>query len=375
MRASADDIATLEGMMSVETDMDISGRIHVEGLFQSIVEAAPCAMIMIEPSDRIVFVNPQAESMFGYPRDELIGNSIEKLLPERFRTIQGALRRQMGVDRELIGKRKDGSEFPVEIGLDAVPADDRGLVLASVTDITRRSALKQELRQANANLEEFTCAASHDLKSPLRGIEDLVTWITEDLGATASAEVDKNLRRVMDRIRRLGGVIDDLLAYAHAGTTSSNVVCVDLRHLIDDVLQIQPLPSGFDISMQIDSTPFVTNKAPLESVLRNLISNAVKHHDRSCGSIVIGAQDVGHYCALTISDDGPGIPPAFQERVFRMFHTLAAGVTDHSGIGLALCKRLIEAHGGRIQLESTEGIRGTTFRVWWPRVLRRTARD
>jgi PAS domain S-box-containing protein len=361
--------------MSVHTVVDNSGRKHVEGLFQSIVEAAPYAMIMIEASDRIVFVNPQAESMFGYPRAELIGNSLGKLVPERFRTTQGALRRQTGADRELVGKRKDGSEFPVEIGLDVVPADDGGLVLASVTDITQRSALQQELRQANANLHEFTFAASHDLKSPLRGIEDLVTWIAEDLGATASEEVEKNLRRVMDRIRRLGGVIDDLLAYAHAGTTSSNVVSVDLRSLIDDVLQIQPLPPGFEISIQIDSTPFVTNKAPLESVLRNLISNAVKHHDRSCGNIAIRAQDIGHYCALTISDDGPGIPPAFQERVFRMFHTLAAGVTDHSGIGLALSKRLIEAHGGRIQLESTEEVRGTTFRVWWPRVLRRAARD
>ena len=360
--------------MSVETVVGISDRKHAEGLFQSIVEAAPCAMIMIEASDRIVFVNPQAESMFGYPRAELIGNSFEKLVPERRGTTRGALR-QMGVDREVVGKRKDGSEFPVEIGLDAVPADERGLVLASVTDVSQRSALQRELRQANANLEEFTCAASHDLKSPLRGIEDLVTWIAEDLGATASAEVEKNLRRVMDRVRRLGGVIDDLLAYAHAGTTSSNVGSVDLRNLIDDVLQIQPLPPGFDISMQLDSAPFVTNKAPLESVLRNLISNAVKHHDRSCGSIAIHAQDVGHYCALTISDDGPGIPPAFQERVFRMFHTLAAGVTDHSGIGLALSKRLIEAHGGRIELESTEGVRGTTFRVWWPRVMPGTARD
>src|SRR5450631_2596447 len=114
--------------MSFETVVDISGRKHVDGLFQSIVEAAPCAMIMIEASDRIVFVNPQAESMFGYLRAELIGNSLEKLVPEHFRTIQGALRRQLGVDQVLVGKRKDGSEFPVEIGLDALPADDGGLV-------------------------------------------------------------------------------------------------------------------------------------------------------------------------------------------------------------------------------------------------------
>jgi PAS domain S-box-containing protein len=373
-----------EGMMVVESLVDISVRKRLERMFQKIVEAAPCAMIMVDAAGRIALVNPQAEMMFGYARAELIGNPLEMLLPERLRTIHGSLRqafaanpsmRQMGVDRDLTARRKDGSEFPVEIGLNPVPAEDGGLVLAAVTDITRRSTMQLELRQANANLEEFTYAASHDLKSPLRGIADLITWIVEDLGDTANEEVKRNLGRVMDRIQRLGCVIDDLLAYAHAGTASSDVVSVDLRDLIAGVLDILPRPRGFHFSVQIDSTPFVTNRAPLESVLRNLISNAVKHHDRSSGNIDIRARDAGRYCAVTISDDGPGIPPASQERVFRMFQTLAAGVHAHSGIGLALSKRLVEAHGGRIALESTEGVRGTTFRVWWPRIQWRKAHD
>src|SRR6202040_1752592 len=119
-----------------------------------------------------------------------------------------------------------------EIGLNPIPADDGALVLAAVTDITRRNIMQLELRQANANLEEFTCAASHDLKSPLRGIADLITWIAEDLGEIANEEIKRNLGRVMDRIHRLGRVIDDLLAYAHAGTASSDLVTVDLRDLI-----------------------------------------------------------------------------------------------------------------------------------------------
>jgi PAS domain S-box-containing protein len=377
-------LETPEGMMVVESIVDISVRKRLERMFQKIVEAAPCAMIMVDAPGRIVLVNPQAELMFGYARAELIGNPLEMLLPERLRTTHGTLRqafaatpsmRQMGVDRDLTARRKDGSEFPVEIGLNPVPAEDGGLVLAAVTDITRRSTMQLELRQANANLEEFTYAASHDLKSPLRGIADLITWIVEDLGDTANEEVQRNLGRVMDRIQRLGCVIDDLLAYAHAGRASDDLVSVDLRDLIDGILDILPRPRGFNISVQIDSQPFVTNKAPLESVLRNLISNAVKHHDRSTGNIGIRSQDAGRYCALTISDDGPGIPPASQERVFRMFQTLTAGAPDHSGIGLALSKRLVEAHGGRIALESTEGARGTTFRVWWPRIQWRKAHD
>jgi PAS domain S-box-containing protein len=378
-------LMTSAGTMVVESIVDISVRKRLERMFQKIVEAAPCAIIMVDAPGRIVLVNPQAESMFGYARAELIGNPLEMLLPERLRMVHGTLRqafganpsmRQMGVDRDLTARRKDGSEFPVEIGLNPVPADDGGLVLAAVTDITRRSTLQLELRQANANLEEFTYAASHDLKSPLRGIADLITWVAEDLGDTANDEVKRNLGRVMDRIQRLGCVIDDLLAYAHAGTASGDdAVSVDLRNLIDGVLDILPRPRGFDISVRIESQPFVTSKAPLESVLRNLISNAIKHHDRPSGSIGIRARDAGRYCELTISDDGPGIPPASQQRVFRMFQTLGAGARDHSGIGLALSKRLVEAHGGRITLESTEGARGTTFHVWWPRIQWRKAHD
>jgi PAS domain S-box-containing protein len=379
-------LRTPEGMMVVESVVDISVRKRHERMFQKIVEAAPCAMIMVDVAGRIVLANPQAELMFGYDRAELIGNPLEMLLPERLRTAHGALRlafaaapsmRQMGVDRDLTARRKDGSEFPVEIGLNPVPADDGGLVLAAVTDITRRSTLQLELRQANANLEEFTYAASHDLKSPLRGIADLISWIVEDLGDVANEEVKRNLGRVMDRIQRLGCVIDDLLAYAHAGTASSEleVVSVELRALIDSVLDMLPHPEGFNIVVKVDSRPFMTNKAPLESVLRNLIGNAVKHHDRSYGNIDVHVQDAGRYCELTVTDDGPGIPPASQERVFRMFQTLAAGAHDHSGIGLALSKRLVEAHGGRIKLESTAGLRGTTFRVWWPRIQWRKAHD
>jgi PAS domain S-box-containing protein len=351
-------------------------RESAEELMQRIVEAAPCGMVMIDSSGSIVLVNPQAESMFGYARSELIGNSLEILVPERFRGAHGGHRqyfaatpsmRQMGVGRDLTARRKDGSEFPVEIGLNPVPGDESGLVLAAVTDITRRKAMQLELRQANANLEEFTYAASHDLKSPLRGISDLVEWIVEDLGGAEPQEVSRNLGRIRDRIQRLEMVIDDLLAYARAGTAFTDAVQVDLQDLLAGILELLPRPPGIAISTQITARPFVTNKAPLESVLRNLISNAIKHHDLPAGRISIGVADVGRYCVFTVTDDGPGIPLASHERVFRIFQTLATETREHSGIGLALSKRLVEAHGGWIKLDSTTGVRGTAFNVWWPR--------
>jgi PAS domain S-box-containing protein len=371
-------LETSDGAMVVETIVDISVRKRLERMFQKMVEAAPCGMVMIEPRGRIVLVNPQMETMFGYDRVELIGAPLEMLLPERFRAAHGSHRRafaaapsmrQMGVGRDLTARRKDGSEFPVEIGLNPVPGEEGGLVLAAVADITRRKSMELELLQANANLEEFTYAASHDLKSPLRGISALIEWIGEDLGASASPEVVRNLGRVSQRIRRLEQIIEDLLKYARAGATSAEAVAVDPRSLLAEILEIQTVPPGFRIAVHIDSAPFVTSKTPLATALRNIIANAIKHHDAPDGNLEIRVEDVDRYCVFTVSDDGPGIPLAAQERAFRMFQTLAPAGGGGSGIGLALSKRLVESHGGRITLSSTDGVRGASFRVWWPRLL------
>src|ERR1700733_9626522 len=246
----------------VETIIDISVRKLFERMFQKMVEAAPCGMVMVDARGSIVLVNPHTEVMFGYAPTELIGKTLEILLPERFRAAHGGHRqefaaapsmRQMGMGRDLTARRKDGTEFPVEIGLNPVPGDEGGLVLAAVTDITRRKAMELELQQANDNLEEFSSAASHDLKSPLRGIADLIEWIAEDLDGRQSTEVTRNLDRIRDRIRRLESVIDDLLAYARAGTMSAEVVPVEPRALIDGVLEIQPVPPGFQVAVHIEA--------------------------------------------------------------------------------------------------------------------------
>jgi PAS domain S-box-containing protein len=363
-----------DGTMVVETIVDISVRKRLERMFQKIVEAAPCGMVMTNSGGRILLVNPRAEAMFGYDSTELIGNALEMLLPERLRGVHEGHRqsfasapsvRQVGLDREVTGRRKDGSEFPLEISLSPVPGEESGLVLAAVTDITQRKAMQLELRQASADLEEFTSAASHDLKSPLRGISDLLEWVVEDLGAGAPPQVMRNLSRVSDRIHRLERIIEDLLTYARAGKTSAGIEPIDIRELIDGVVELLPVSGEFRIDAQIDTAPFSGSRAPIETVLRNLITNAVTHHDRAAGIIRIRAVDEGRFCVFSVSDDGPGIPVASQQRVFRMFQTLAG--KNHSGIGLPLCKRLVESHGGRITLESPEGGRGTTFKVWWPR--------
>ena len=364
------------GTIVVETIVDISERKRLERLFQKTVEALPCGIVMIDAQGRIVLVNPQIESMFGYARAELIGNGLEMLVPERHRERHTAHRRdfarapalrRMGVDQDLTARRKDGSEFPVEIGLNLLPGDRGDLALAAVTDISGRMNLQRQLRRANADLEEFTSAASHDLKAPLQAIADLVHWVGEDLGSGAPAAVTRNLARVGERTRRLERVIDDLLSYARAGTNQADAVIVEPAALIEDIVQLMCLPPGIRVTTQIDARPLTAPRTPLEAVLRNLIGNAVKHHDLPSGNITIRVWDEDEFCVFAVIDDGPGVPRASQERIFHMFQTLAPAKDAHSGIGLALSKRLAEAHGGRIKLESADGRRGAAFEVWWPR--------
>jgi signal transduction histidine kinase len=305
------------------------------------------------------------------------------LLPERYRATHGGLMagyrttgeaRMMGRGRDLTALHRDGTELPVEIGLSRVRWQRQTMTLAAVSDISVRKRLELELRQANANLEEFTYVASHDLRSPLRGIVDLVEWIHGDLAGNAPPEVFKNLGRISQRIQRMERLMDDLLSYARAGRTATEFTLVDVGELVRGVLELQPAPPGFDIRLDIAVAPFQATRTPIETALRNLIGNAIKHHDRTSGHIGIQAREDDSYCVVSVTDDGPGFPSTSRERIFKLFQTSSASARGGSGIGLALTKRLVEVHGGRIEAASPliDG-RGACFRFWWPRFPRRTS--
>jgi signal transduction histidine kinase len=263
----------------------------------------------------------------------------------------------------------------VEIGLSPVQWNGKTVSLAAVIDISERKRLELELREANAHLEEFTYVASHDLKSPLRGISDLVEWVSEDLQNSASPETHHNLERIRTRVTRMERIIDDLLAYAHARDASTDVVSIFPQELLTGVIELEAPPKGFEVLVEVAAKPFRAARTPLETVLRNLISNALKHHDREQGHIAIKMFEDDSYCHIEVSDDGPGIPSKAQERVFKLFQTVSSSERRGSGIGLALTKRLVESHGGKIKLVSNDQTRGSTFHVWWPRFERRSRDD
>lgn len=375
---------TEQGNMILASIVDITERVRLEHSFRNIFEASPYGMLMVDADNKISMVNPRTGNIFGYEVQELVGQSIDMLIPERYRANHGKhiseyraapSIRMMGGNRDLTALHRDGTEIPVEIGLSPVSWRGEKKVLAAISDITLRKRMELALQQANSNLEEFSYVASHDLKSPLRGISDLVEWITDDLGNAASQTVQKNLERVAVRVKRMERMIEDLLSYARAGRKNTELSIVDIKKLIDGILEVQPLPTGFVIKQNISVTPFKTARVPLETVLRNLLSNAVNHHDKNVGVIEVEAEEDDSDCLIRIRDDGPGIPLKAHERVFKLFQTLTASERGGSGIGLAVSKRLVESHGGSITLQVEEGKRGVQFSVRWPRFIRRELDD
>ena len=233
---------------------------------------------------------------------------------------------------------------------------------------------KASLERNNADLEHFAYIASHDLKSPLRGIDNLSEWIAEDLDASVvGGEVIKNLERLQLRVRRLERYVEDILVYSRAGRMDQLMESVELKELLLEVCEDLDVPDGFSLSLPDQMPTMETPRAPLQSVFFNLIGNTVKHHDRGEGCIEVAAQTNERGWLISVTDDGPGIAPEHHERIFEMFHTLAPKASNASGMGLAIVKRLVSSGGGELRVCSPLGARGTRFEFQWPRRQERVA--
>ncbi len=228
----------------------------------------------------------------------------------------------------------------------------------------------RQLALTNKELETFAYVASHDLKSPLRGISQLSTWIDEDLEAQELAEVAKHTQMLRNRIQRMEKLLDDMLIFYRAGKTDGSITRIDLAHMARELFEIQNTKKGLRLELGDNLPVFESLSTPFEQVLRNLFSNAIKHHDADEGIIRIEARQLNqHFYELSVVDDGPGIPAKYQERIFGMFQTLKPrDEIEGSGMGLALIKKIIETYGGKISVHS-DG-RGCRFTFTWPKTLK-----
>lgn len=365
-------IVTDEGTLVLASVVDISARKRAEARFRVAVESAPSGMVMIDGTGKIVMVNREIERLFGYTREQLLGQSIEKLVPQRVRDRHPGLRtaffahpqaRSMGAGRDLHGVRKDGVELPVEIGLNPIETDEGTFVLASVVDISARKRSEEELRRSNAELERFAYVASHDLQEPLRMVGNYVQLLGKRYKGELDADADEFIGFALDGAVRMQRLIEDLLAYSRVGTRGAELAPTDANSAVEQAIANLTLAihEGKAVVTQ-DSLPVIpADKGQLEHVFQNLIANAVKFHGAEPSRVHVSAARQDGDWVFSVRDNGIGIEPQYFDRIFVIFQRLH-GREEYpgTGIGLAITKRIIERHGGRIWVESQLG-QGTTF--------------
>ena len=224
----------------------------------------------------------------------------------------------------------------------------------------------RELKVTNQSLDEFVYAASHDLKSPLRAIDSLSQFIVEDVGDGLSEQSQDDLQQLRRRVGKMEGLLDGLLEYARSRKADFPTGEVNLSGLVQECIDVLDVPDGFSVKNSIFDISLIAPRPPLEQVVRNLIDNGIKHHDQDSGVISITAEQDAGFVKICVSDDGPGIPPEYLDRIFEMFSKFKkSNEVDSNGIGLSVVKRIVEVHGGSISVKSVLG-EGTTFLFTWP---------
>lgn len=357
-----------------------------EARFRGLLEAAPDAIIILGADGRIMLVNAQAEALFGYGRAELIGQPIECLVPERLRGghighrqhyQENPRTRPMGVGLDLLAHRKDGSEFPVEISLSPLTTDEGRLVISIVRDVTEQRHASQALRVQQTLLEEkiremddFTHVVSHDLKEPLRGIEAFAGFLLEDYGPQLDEQGKRYLTFLKQGAVRMKDLIHDLLTLTTLSRKERTVQAVDLNHVLGQVqsdLDFAIRQKGVEIRIA-SPLPVVQGETTwLGEVLTNLLSNAIKFNTSPHPVITLASREEPDQYVLSMADNGIGIDPRYRDRIFDLFERLNPQEQfEGTGAGLAICKKVIERHGGRIWVESELG-KGSTFYFTIPR--------
>ena len=329
-------------------------------------------MVMVDREGKIVLVNREIERLFGYRREELLGQPIERLVPfaardrhPRFRSDFSAApqSRAMGTGRDLSARRKDGSEIRVEIGLSSIEMDDGLFVLASVVDIDARRRTEDELRRSNEELERFAYVVSHDLQEPLRMVKSYVQLLAKRYQGKLDSAADEFIEFAVQGAKRMERLIEDLLAYSRVSTRGAAPVATPAGSALDNALAGLKLAiDESEATVTRDGLPTVrADPGQLERLFSNLVGNAIKFRGTEAPRVQVGARRDGDEWVFSVADNGIGIEPRYFDRIFVIFQRLhERDRYPGTGVGLAICKEIVERHGGRLWVESQPN-RGSTF--------------
>jgi PAS domain S-box-containing protein len=375
-------------------------QMNAEHRFRELLEAAPDAIIEVDREGRIVLMNPVTETMFGYTETELLGRSVDILLPEEARLAHATHRahywekptaRSMARGITLYGRRKDGSSFPVEISLSPIKADTGIRVTAFMRDVTQRKqneqriqALREEytrqlemrnqqIERANRLKSEFVANMSHELRTPLHTVIGFSELLAEEVKGLLNPDQKRFIAHIHKDAQHLLDLINEVLDLSRieAGKLVLNREYVDMAELLEETVSSLRPQSELKSLLIYMTTPgnvsAFADRVRMRQIIRNLLDNAIKFTPER-GRIDVGLEVLKEALQISVADTGLGIPEEEQEAIFENFHQVIgpdSALREGTGLGLPITRRLVEAHGGRIWLESEPG-KGSRFTFTLP---------
>lgn len=361
-------IQTEEGLLVTASVRDITERKKAEEKFRSLLNSAPDATVIVNEKGIIEMINQQVENLFGYQRNELVGQPVEIMIPMDIRSkhihhrtgfIESPKVRTMGAGIELRAVKKDGTLFPVEISLSPIQTEEGMLVSASIRDISERKKLEDDLRKSHSDIEAFTYSVSHDLRAPLRAILGYTNILEEDYTGKLDREAQEITAIIKSNTVRMGQLIDDLLAFSHMEKKEIIKTFVDMGTVVEGTITeaTKDYKEKNRLSWNIHHLPAAyADMSLLRQVWVNLISNALKYSRNTTNpKIEIGSYKENNEIVFYVKDNGAGFDEQYKNKLFKVFQRLHdADEFEGTGVGLALVERIISKHGGKVWAEGKE---------------------